>query len=168
MERNIYIDIDLCVGCGACAVACMDQNDIDTDLKQPPFRRVYQIEEGNNPSASIYYISAGCIHCENNPCAVGCPTGAITRNETTRAVIVRKELCIGCHSCALACPFGVPRYDSEGKMSKCELCSERVEFGYEPACVRACPYSALRFESINTIQEEKEINFINRIVKTGR
>ena len=52
MEKSIYLDIDLCVGCGACAVACMDQNDIDPDNGQTALRRIYQVEEGQYPDAS--------------------------------------------------------------------------------------------------------------------
>jgi Fe-S-cluster-containing dehydrogenase component len=164
MEKAIYLDIELCVGCGACVVACMDQNDIYPERDQPAFRRIYRIEEGEYPDATIQYIPAACMHCEDSPCAVGCPTGAITKDEKTGAVMVNKELCIGCHTCALACPFGVPRYDLEGKMQKCNLCIERVEADLEPACVRVCPTGALNFESANKVQEIKETKFVGNIV----
>ncbi|MBC7293714.1 MAG: 4Fe-4S binding protein, partial [Thermoleophilia bacterium] len=62
----------------------------------------------------------------------------------TRAVRVNAELCIGCHSCSIACPFGVPRFGQEGTMQKCDLCTVRLENGLEPACVRVCPTKALR------------------------
>ena len=164
MDKAIYLDIELCVGCGACAVACMDQNNIYPEKDQPAFRRIYRIEEGEFPDASIQYIPAACMHCEDSPCLVGCPTGAITKDEKTRAVMVDKELCIGCHSCALACPFGVPRYDPDGKMQKCNLCIERVEANLEPACVRVCPMGALKFESANKIQQIRESKFIGTVV----
>ena len=165
MEKAIYLDIERCTGCGACMVACMDQNDIFPEKGQLPLRGIYQIEEGKYPNASIHYVSIGCLHCEDSPCIVACPTGAITRDEKTGAVLVNKEMCIGCHSCALACPFGVPRYDMEDKMQKCNLCSERVEAGLQPACVRVCPFQALRFEPINTIQEERQLKYVTSTVK---
>jgi anaerobic dimethyl sulfoxide reductase subunit B len=165
MEKSIYLDIEFCVGCGACIVACMDQNDIYPEKGQPAFRRIYRIEEGQFPEASIQYISAACMHCEDTPCVVGCPTGALTKDDRTGAVMVNKALCIGCHSCALACPFGVPRYDQDEKMQKCNLCVERVEAGLEPACVRVCPTEALKFESANKIQGIRESRFVGNIVK---
>ena len=165
MEKTIYLDIERCVGCGACAVACMDQNDIYPEKGQLAFRRIYQVEEGQFPNASIHYVSIACLHCEDSPCIIACPTGAITKDKNTKAVIVNQDLCIGCHSCALACPFGVPRYDLEEKMQKCNLCTERVEAGLQPACVRVCPFQALRFEPINKIQEEKQFKFVVNTVK---
>jgi Fe-S-cluster-containing dehydrogenase component len=104
------------------------------------------------------------VHCEDSPCVMGCPTGAATRDDRTGAIVVNKALCIGCHSCALACPFGVPRYDQDDKMQKCNLCIERVEVGLEPACVRVCPMGALKFESVNKIQAAKESKFVGNIV----
>ncbi len=164
MEKAIYLDINLCSGCGACVVACMDQNDIFPEKGQPAFRRIYTIEGGSFPNTSVQYVSAACLHCADSPCIMGCPTGAITKDQRTKAVVVDSDLCIGCHSCALACPFGVPRYDLEDKMQKCDLCSDRVEAGLQPACVRVCPMGALHFGPINKVLSDKEYKFVGNII----
>ncbi len=164
MRKTLYLDIELCVGCGACVVSCMDQNDIFPEKGQPSFRRIYQVEEGESSNTNIRYLSTSCMHCEDSPCVMGCPTGAITKDDQTGAVMVFQDLCVGCHSCAMSCPFGVPRYDLDEKMQKCHLCFERVGAGLEPACVRVCPTGALTFESANKIQEFKERRFINHLL----
>ncbi|MGC8659271.1 MAG: 4Fe-4S dicluster domain-containing protein, partial [Desulfomonilaceae bacterium] len=126
MNKAIFLDMDLCSGCGACAVACMDQHDIDPAKGQPLLRRIYKVERGEFPDAQICHLAVSCMHCQDGPCLAACPTSAIDRDNQTGAVTVNGELCIGCRSCAQACPFGVPRYDDQGKMSKCDLCKDRV------------------------------------------
>lgn len=168
MDKTIYLDVKRCVGCGACVVACMDQNDIYPEKGQPANRRVYQSEENRDQGIDIRYLSVACQHCEDSPCAMACPTGAIRRDAATGGVAVNKSLCIGCHSCAIACPFGVPRYDVEGKLQKCNLCSERVEAGLEPACVRVCPQGALIFDNANSVQSLKEAAAANNIARIIR
>ncbi|NLT95606.1 MAG: 4Fe-4S dicluster domain-containing protein [Clostridia bacterium] len=167
MKKAIILDYSRCSGCGACVVACMDQNDIEVEKGEPAFRRVYRIEEGLYPQESIQHLSVACMHCEDSPCIMGCPTGAIFRHEVTKAVIVNENLCIGCHSCALACPFGIPRYNMEEKMQKCNFCFERVAAGLKPACVKVCPVGALKFEPINKLMENKELSFVINIVSTS-
>ena len=54
---------------------------------------------------------------------MACPTGAIARETGTGVVKVNAELCIGCHSCSIACPFGVPRFGKDGTMQKYDLCT---------------------------------------------
>jgi len=132
----------------------MDQNDIYPEKDQPPFRRVYRIEGREGPV--IQYLSMSCNHCADSPCLIACPTGAITRDPETRSILVDRDLCIGCHSCAMACPFGVPRYDAGNKMNKCDLCAVRVSCGLRPACVKVCPMEALRFGDPNDATGDKE------------
>jgi Fe-S-cluster-containing dehydrogenase component len=86
---------------------------------------------------------------------VVCPTKAIFRNPRTGAVDVNRDACIGCHSCAMVCPFGAPQFFTQGKMYKCDLCMERVMHGMEPACVRTCTTRALGFGSMKELAEKK-------------
>lgn len=165
MKNTILIDINRCSGCYACAVACMDQYDLEVIGESQAFRRIYRMESNDFPEVKISYISMACMHCEDAPCLMGCPTGAIQKDEGTGAVLLNKNLCIGCHSCALACPFGVPRFGEDDKMYKCVLCAERVEYGLEPACVRVCPTRALKFGPVNQMQGDQEQKASARIVR---
>lgn len=137
------LDMKRCVSCGACAVACMDQNDTDVG-SGVPFRHVSALEERMGDGVAYTNLSLACMHCENAPCVVGCPTGSIFKDPETGLTLYDTTNCIGCHSCAMACPFGVPAFSEKGKLTKCDGCVERVRAGLEPACVRVCPFGALK------------------------
>ena len=138
MKMIFDLDMDRSCACGACAVACMDQNDIEI-TEEPPLRKVFAME-GTNGHA---YISIACMHCEDAPCIVACPVGCLSKDERGLTVYDSTS-CIGCHSCAMACPFGAPTYNRFGKMQKCDGCAERLSHGLEPACVRTCSLGALK------------------------
>jgi anaerobic dimethyl sulfoxide reductase subunit B (iron-sulfur subunit) len=155
-KHAFYLDVERCTGCSACAVACMDQNDLEMSAEATAWRQVFEIETGSGAEARLRYVSIACMHCEDAPCIMACPTGAIAREAGTRVVKVDQELCIGCHSCSIACPFGVPRFGKDGLMQKCDLCSVRLENALEPACVRACPTKALQQGDPNLISQNRE------------
>lgn len=154
MTMSFLVDVKRCSGCQACVVACMDQNDFNNKKASDFWRQVFKIENSSSPEAKITYISLACMHCQETPCLLGCPTGAIFKDEETGIIGVRQEFCIGCHSCSLACPFGVPRFDDNGRMEKCEMCKERIVNGLEPACVQTCPTKALKFGKINDLAQQ--------------
>lgn len=166
MEKTLYCNVELCMGCGACAVACMDENDVNLAAGEMPNRRIHRSEQVKAGADYIRFVSVSCNHCEDSPCLVGCPTGAIYRDPETNAVTVARDLCIGCHSCALACPFGVPRYDGENKLTKCDLCSDRLKAGLTPACVRVCPVRALVLLDPNEVTGGKEKDYIGRLMES--
>lgn len=141
MGYIIDLDIDRCSACGACAIACMDQNDIDTQRCEAPFRVVKDVE---NPNGTMAFLSIACMHCEDAPCVDACPCGCLTKDPESGFTLFDTTNCIGCHSCAMACPFGAPSFAADGKMQKCDGCFTRIQCGLEPACVRNCPTHALR------------------------
>lgn len=170
MDYAFYLDVKRCSGCQACTVACMDQNDLEVEHERDAWRRVFKMEENNFPEEKVTFISLACMHCQDAPCLIACPTGAISQDGETGMVHIRQELCIGCHSCSMACPFGVPRFGKNGKMEKCEMCAERVKHGLEPACVHICPTKALKFGPVNELTgqvEEKAAERLSRAVQKG-
>jgi anaerobic dimethyl sulfoxide reductase subunit B len=156
VSLGFHLDVDRCSGCFSCAVACMDQNNLDPEGGEVAWRQVTRIELGDRSEIVVRYVSLACMNCEEAPCALACPTGAVTRDQVTGIVFVRDELCIGCHSCSMACPFGAPRFGPDGSMHKCDLCRERVIYGLEPACSRVCPTKALRFGDPNQLALEQQ------------
>jgi len=147
-------DVARCTGCHACVVACQDQNDYVAG-ETVAFRHVTKHEAGAYPEARIAHLSLSCQHCGDAPCVVVCPVGAISRRPEDGVVMVNRNLCVGCHSCELACPFGAPKFSEDGKMAKCDFCAVRQDKGLQPACVRICPNRALDYGPIEALSEKK-------------
>lgn len=146
MSYRIEFRPERCVACGACAVACMDQNDLDPRAGDLPFRRCECTEQGLGAEVRMQYASIGCLHCAEAPCMQACPRGCLSRDAETGFVLCDNTQCIGCRACARVCPLDAPTFGPDGKMRKCDGCVERVKAGYRPACVAACPFDALRLE----------------------
>ncbi len=145
MKHVFTFDPDRCCACSACMIACTDQNDINLKAGEKCFRKTYDTEVAFK-EGGIYcaYLSTACMHCEDAPCIAACPVGCISKDADTGFTIYDNTNCVGCKSCAMACPFGAPRYNTEdGKMVKCDGCYIRIKNGMKPACVRACSFGAL-------------------------
>jgi anaerobic dimethyl sulfoxide reductase subunit B (iron-sulfur subunit) len=145
-----YFDSRSCSGCKACQVACKDQNGLEVGLL---WRRVYEVTGGGweksgaawVSSVFSYNLSIACNHCEQPICAEVCPTAAIHKR-ADGIVLIDGKRCTGCQYCSWACPYGAPQFDrASGRMTKCNLCVERIDASLSPACVAACPLRSLDF-----------------------
>lgn len=166
MKYVFMLDEAKCIACGACAVACMDQNDIEPQNGDTPFRNCFVNEKGTGSESQFTFLSIACMHCENAPCIAACPTGCIRKDEETGFTVFDNTNCIGCHSCAMACPFAQPCFNGNtGKMTKCDGCLDRVKQGLKPACVKVCPFGALQMlpenEYVETMRNsiQKKISY---------
>ena len=164
-KLGLVIDLDICVGCHACAVNCKEWNtsghsaplhDIDPYGDDPTgvwFNRIhtFEVETEINGSKTVHFPKS-CLHCNNAPCVTVCPTGASYKREEDGIVLVNPETCIGCKLCSWSCPYGAREYDEEaGIMKKCTLCVDKIynenipESDRVPACVSTCPAGARSF-----------------------
>jgi Fe-S-cluster-containing dehydrogenase component len=165
-KLGLVIDLDTCVGCHACAVACKQWNeggsfgplpDADPYGKEPLgvwFNRVhtYEVERGAGKAPMAVHFPRSCLHCETPACVTVCPTGASYKRAEDGIVLVDEAKCIGCKLCSWACPYGAREYgEARGVMQKCTLCVDRIynqsldEGDRQPACVQACPTRARHF-----------------------
>ncbi len=136
VEKRIVLDLDLCIGCRSCEAAC-----------RAAFKNEARIRHAEIGSEA--HIPLACRHCEDPLCAAACPVDAIQQDENGRTKRIQ-FLCIGCASCAYACPFGVIESSLVRHLSqKCDLCKDREE---GPRCVSSCVSGALKFLT----QEEYE------------
>lgn len=146
----LVIDLSTCVRCGHCAWACEDMYGVSRLVRRGD-RVVARVRDADAPQSLL--LPSSCQHCENPACMVDCPTGAIGRDPEGE-VFIRDALCTGCGACAKACPWDniqmaprpadAPRPPGQpGEYAdiavKCDECRD-----YEsPACVSACPTSAI-------------------------
>ncbi|MBQ6356614.1 MAG: 4Fe-4S dicluster domain-containing protein [Solobacterium sp.] len=158
MTLKLELDLAKCCACGACAIACMDQNDIDLSTGVRPFRTVFRQE--NRRTGEIAYYSMSCMHCDNAPCVTACPSGCLYKDTETGLTLYDNTYCIGCHSCAMACPFGAPTFGPDNKMRKCDGCINRIRAGLLPACVKGCTFDALKL--VHT--EDEQLPFERSLV----
>jgi len=161
---GLVIDLDTCVGCHACVVACKewntgghpaplsDQNPYGGDASGAWLNRVHTFEAGDGESGRTVHFPKSCLHCDDAHCVTVCPTGASYKRADDGIVLVEEDLCIGCGLCAWACPYGARELDLfSGVMKKCTLCIDRIynenltEAEREPACVSTCPARARHF-----------------------
>lgn len=141
---GFLLDLNRCVGCGACVLACRIENQLPDHVS---WRRILPFNGRRRKEGPSFHLSLACHHCETPPCATACPSGALEKG-ADGVVHLHAARCLGCRYCEMACPFGAPSFDhDEGVMTKCHLCAPRTQEGREPACVQSCPTRALRAAS---------------------
>lgn len=143
-QYGFFVDSTRCVKCYACEVACQQWHGMKagTWLR----RRVHEARSGMFPQVTRTFTSLSCMHCERPACASVCPVQAVAKRAEDGLVVVDARKCIGCRSCALACPFDAPRYGDKKIMDKCDGCLGLGRApGEEPRCVATCPTRALHF-----------------------
>lgn len=165
-EWVMVIDLQKCIGCDTCTVACKAEN------RTPPgvtYNVVLEEEYGEFPRVGMVAVPRPCMQCDKPPCAQVCPVKA-TYKMQNGITAIDYDRCIGCRYCIASCPYGAryfdfgesygqemvgyddlqtPEYGVErgrrtrkkppvGVVRKCHFCYHRLQRGEEPACVEVC------------------------------
>lgn len=115
VRYGMAIDLDKCTGCGACSVACQQENNVSFrpdeshKLRTLSWMTLYRLENGGDyPDYRAAMLPRPCMHCDSahhSPCTFVCPVNATIRDERTGIVDHVAVRCIGCRYCMVACPY---------------------------------------------------------------
>ena len=158
-DKVLVIDYEKCTGCRLCELVC---SVFHTGASNPSRSRI-KVTKWENIGI---YLPITCQSCEEPFCVEVCPAKACSIDPETQRVLIDKDKCIGCRTCVLACPFGVPFFDKPEHVTvKCDFCDGN------PQCVRFCDVGAVKYvdaAEVNSERQYEDAEKLSNALKAGQ
>jgi tetrathionate reductase subunit B len=149
---GMVVDLRKCIGCQACTVACIMENDVPQDAFRTHVSVYELVKDGQDPA--MVMLPRLCNHCDDPPCLPVCPVEATFKIDSGE-VLVDASKCVGCGYCVQACPYDARFINHETQVAdKCTFCFHRTQAGLLPACVETCVGGARNFGNLNDPESE--------------
>ena len=160
MSKSFLVDTTLCTACRGCQVACKQWHDLPAeetvnrgsyqnpaDLSFDTYKLVRMREEDIDGKLRWLFFPDQCRHCMEPPCeaTAGEPTAIFTEAASGAVIYTANTRGLDAAEIRESCPYDIPRKAEDGTIAKCDMCSDRVENGLLPACVKVCPTGAMNF-----------------------
>jgi formate dehydrogenase iron-sulfur subunit len=168
MSKSFLIDTTLCTACRGCQVACKQWHDLPAektvnrgsyqnpaDLSFDTYKLVRMSEEIIDGKLRWLFFPDQCRHCLEPPCrdTAGEPTAIFSESLSGAVIFTANTRDLDAGEIRESCPYDIPRKAEDGTLAKCDMCSDRVENGLLPACVKVCPTGAMNFGDRTEILE---------------
>ncbi|MBE0599287.1 MAG: 4Fe-4S dicluster domain-containing protein [Desulfuromonadales bacterium] len=113
---GMVIDLQKCVGCGCCTVACKGENNTRPRANGQSYNwsDLLNKTEGTFPDIRHTTLPVLCNHCTNAPCVENCPvTPKAMFKAEDGTTLHNQERCIGCRACQMSCPYSAEQLDEK-------------------------------------------------------
>jgi Fe-S-cluster-containing dehydrogenase component len=163
MRFGMVIDVDRCIGCYNCFLACRDEHVGNAypgiAAAQPDggqkWIEVRERERGSFPKVKVSYVPVPCQHCAEAPCITAGKGGAVYRR-ADGIVMIDPDKAVGQRDIVGSCPYGVVFWNEAANLpQKCTMCAHLLDDGWkQPRCTEVCPVQAIAFGDVGDPNSE--------------
>ena len=138
--KRLYYDIEKCMACKTCEIACCIGHSKSLDLLKAFFEEPLSLPRIKVKEKGSKAHPISCRHCDEPRCVMACMSGCLKKDKKTGLVLLDKDKCVGCWMCVMVCPYAAIRPNQKTRIPvRCDMCKDLDM----PQCVKSCPTKAI-------------------------